>query len=82
MGGKKLALHRRKEACNLMLTCLHYSGPGCDSIRDTNHGPGCIKLFVPTGNKSHFRKRSSNRRNLKTPTLCLRVDRKRLAIMM
>ena len=30
------------------------SSPGCDSIRETNHWAGRIKLlFIPFGNKSH-----------------------------
>ena len=26
----------------------------CSSIRETNHGPGRINLFIPSGNKSHI----------------------------
>ena len=46
----------RKEACNPLLKCLIeiYSSPGCDSIRETNHGPGRIKLFNPSAIKSHL----------------------------
>ena len=46
-----------KEACILMpkyFLIYPYSSTGCDSIRETNYGAGCIKLFIPFGNKSYF----------------------------